>query len=154
MNKLLAAAIAASTLAAAALPAVADDRVQVGRLSCDIDGGVGYVFVSEKSLTCEFIRKGKKTEVYDGTIRKLGIDIGVTDATRLEWLVFAATDDVPRHALRGLYVGGSGEASLGVGGGANWLFGGFEDSISLQPWSVQATKGVNFTWAFAGLELN
>jgi hypothetical protein len=153
MNKLLAVAIATTTLAAAALPALADDRVQVGRLSCDIDGGVGYIILSEKTLTCEFSRKGHKTEVYEGNIKKLGIDIGVTEVSHLEWLVFAATDDVPSGALRGTYIGGSGEASLGVGGGANWLFGGFEDSISLQPWSVQATKGVNFTWAFAGLEL-
>ena len=154
MKKLIAAALAALVLATSPLPAAAQDRVQVGRLSCDVEGGVGYIFGSRKDMTCEFIRKGHRTEVYEGTIRKLGLDVGITDRTRLEWLVFAASPrDVGKGALRGTYVGGSSEASFGVGFGANWLVGGSRRSIALQPWSVQGTVGVNLTWALAGLEL-
>jgi hypothetical protein len=154
MKKLIAAALAATVLAAAAVPATAQDRVQVGRLSCEVEGGVGYIIGSSKDVSCAFYRDGHKTEHYDGTIRKLGLDIGFTERTRLEWLVFAASPDaVKKGALAGTYVGGSGEASLGVGGGANWLIGGSRKSFALQPWSVQGTVGVNFTWAFAGLEL-
>jgi hypothetical protein len=153
MKKLIAAALAATVLATAA-PALADDRVEVGRLSCDVDAGVGYIIGSEKDVSCSFIRKGHKTEHYDGTIRKLGLDIGVTERTRLEWVVFSLKGrDVSRGSLAGTYVGGSGEASLGVGGGANWLIGGSRKGIALQPWSVQGTVGVNLTWAFAGLTL-
>ena len=154
MKKLFAAVLAAIVLATAAVPAAAQDRVQVGRLSCDVDGGIGYIIGSSKDMTCAFIRKGHKTEYYDGTIRKLGIDLGFTERTKLEWIVFAASPDrVKKGALRGTYVGGSSEASLGVGLGANWLIGGSRRSFALQPWSVQGTVGVNFTWAFAGLEL-
>src|SRR5690606_37499729 len=155
MKKLIAAALAAIVLATAAVPAAAQDRVQVGRLSCDVEGGIGYIIGSQKDLTCKFIRKGHKTETYSGTISKLGIDLGITDRTKLEWLVFAASArDVRRGALAGRYVGGSAEASFGVGLGANWLIGGSRRSIALQPWSVQGTVGANFTWALAGLELH
>jgi hypothetical protein len=154
MKKLIAAALASVVLATAAVPASAADRVQVGRLSCDIAGGVGYIIGSEKDVSCTFRPKEGKRQHYDGVIRKLGIDIGVTGETHLEWLVFSAkAGSVGRGSLAGTYVGGSGEASLGVGGGANWLIGGSRKGFALQPWSVQGTVGVNFTWAFAGLTL-
>lgn len=152
MKKLLAAALAAVVLSTTA--AVADARVQVGRLSCDVDGGIGYIIGSSKDMTCHFIRKGHKTEVYYGNIKKLGLDIGVTGQTRIEWLVFSASStNVGRGSLKGTYVGGSGEASLGAGLGANWLIGGSKRGFALQPWSIQASTGVNLTWAFAGLTL-
>ena len=76
---------------------MADARVEIGRLSCDVDGGIGYVIGSSKDMTCQFIRKGHRTEVYEGNISKLGLDIGVTDRTRIEWLVFSASS--PRRKV-------------------------------------------------------
>lgn len=156
MNKLIAAALAAIVLLAASiLPAAAQDRVQVGRLSCEVAPGIGYLIGSQKEVLCKFTRKGYKTEVYDGTISKLGLDIGFTERTRIEWLVFSIRgQDVKRGSLRGTYVGASGEASLGVGGGANWLIGGSRRGFALQPWSIQGTVGVNLTWAFSSLSLH
>ena len=152
MNKLLAAAAAAVVLSTSA--AMADARVEIGRLSCDVDGGIGYVIGSSKDMTCQFIRKGHRTEVYEGNISKLGLDIGVTDRTRIEWLVFSASStNYGPGSLSGTYVGASGEASLGVGVGANWLVGGSRNGFALQPWSVQGSTGVNLTWAFSGLTL-
>jgi hypothetical protein len=155
MKKLIAAALAASVLlTAAAVPAAAADRVKVGVLSCDIAGGVGYLIGSEKDVSCTFKPSKGKREHYDGVIRKLGLDVGVTGDTRLEWLVFSASgSNVKKGSLAGTYVGGSGEATFGVGGGANWLIGGSRKGFALQPWSVQASTGVNLTWAFAGLTL-
>lgn len=154
MKKLIAAVVAASALAVSALPAAAADRVQVGKLTCDIAGGIGYLIGSEKDVSCTFKPTKGKSQHYDGVIRKLGIDVGVTGDTRLIWLVFSAkTSDVKKGSLSGTYVGGTGEATLGVGGGANWLIGGSKKGFALQPWSVQASTGVNFTWAFAGLTL-
>ena len=46
MKKLLAAALAAVVLSTSAT--FADARVQVGRLSCDVDGGIGYLIGSSK----------------------------------------------------------------------------------------------------------
>ena len=152
MKKLLAAALAAVVLSTTAV--LADARVQVGRLSCDVDGGVGFIIGSSKDMTCHFIRKGHKTEVYYGNIKKLGLDIGVTGSTRIEWLVFSASSTkVGKGSLKGTYVGGSAEASLGAGLGANWLIGGSKRGFALQPWSIQASTGVNLTWAFSGLTL-
>jgi hypothetical protein len=152
MKKLLAAALAAVVLTASA--AQAESRVQVGRLSCDVDGGIGFIIGSSKDMTCKFIRKGYKSEVYEGRIDKLGIDIGVTGETRIEWLVFSgSTSSVKKGSLSGTYVGGSAEATIGVGLGANWLIGGSKRGFALQPWSVQGQTGLNYSVALAGLTL-
>lgn len=154
MHKLIAAALAAIVLSVAAVPAQAESRVQVGRLSCDVDPGIGLIIGSQKDMTCKFIRKGHKTEVYEGTIRKLGLDVGFTDQTRIEWLVFSASAaNVKKRSLAGTYVGGSSEATIGVGLGSNWLIGGSRRGFALQPWSIQAQTGLNLSVAFAGLTL-
>jgi hypothetical protein len=106
-------------------------------------------------VNCDFIRKGKKTEHYSGQINKIGIDIGFTKGTKIEWLVFAATGTkVGKNALSGNYIGGSAEWTVGVGLGANWLVGGFEKSYALQPWSIQAQTGLNFSYTFTNLTLD
>lgn len=153
MNKF----IAAAAFAAASLVTVSAaqaETVQVGVLTCDVEPGVGYIFTSSKEVDCAFTREGKKNEYYSGSIDKLGIDLGVTGGGKIAWLVFAATKDVPKNALRGTYVGASAEASLGVGLGGNWLVGGSKKSIALQPWSVTGTIGVNWSWTWTRLKLN
>ena len=47
----------------------------------------------------------------------------------------------------------SGEATVGVGLGANWLVGGSRKAFALQPWSVQGQAGLNLSLAFASLTL-
>ena len=153
MNKFgAAAAVAAMSLTA--IPAMAASQVQVGVLECDVEAGAGFVFGSSKAVSCEFRRKGHKTEFYDGSIDKLGIDLGVTAGGKIVWLVFAATKDVGKRALAGNYVGASAEASLGVGLGGNWLIGGSKKSIALQPFSVTGTIGVNWSWTWTKLSLD
>ena len=154
MNKFLAAAAAVAALGLTAGAAQAA-QVQVGVLTCEVEPGVGLVFGSSKAVSCEFTRKGHRTEVYEGSIDKLGIDLGVTAGGAIAWLVFAAQpDDVGPRALAGDYVGASAEASLGLGVGGNWLIGGNSDSIALQPWSVTGTIGVNWSWTWTKLSLN
>lgn len=154
MKKLLAAAALAAVAFTGAGAAQADSRVQVGILTCDVEPGVGFVIGSSKEVICEFERKGARTEIYEGSIDKLGIDLGVTAGGKIAWLVFAATDDVPKRALAGTYVGASAEASLGLGVGGNWLIGGSRKSIALQPWSVTGTIGVNWSWTWTRLTLD
>lgn len=153
MNKFVAAA-AVAAMALTTSGAMAATQVQVGVLTCDVDAGVGMIFGSSKAVSCEFTRKGHKTEVYEGSIDKLGLDLGITGGGKIAWLVFAATDDVNRGALAGTYVGASAEASLGLGLGGNWLIGGSSDSIALQPWSITGTIGVNWSWTFTKLTLD
>jgi hypothetical protein len=46
-------------------------------------------------------------------------------------------------ALAGEYAGASGEVSLGVGVGANALFGSSKRGIALQPPSVEGQAGID-----------
>lgn len=154
MKNIAIAALAAATMLAAVPAAQADARVQVGRLACDVEGGFGLILGSSKDLTCKFSRSGKKTEVYEGRIDKLGIDLGVTGHTHIEWLVFSASSTkVGKGSLSGTYVGGSAEATLGVGLGGNWLIGGSERGFALQPLSIQGQTGLNASVTFTGLTL-
>ena len=61
----------------------------------------------------------------------------------MAWAVLAPTNNPAPGLLAGTYVGATGSASVGVGVGANVLFGGFGNSISLQPLSVEGSKGFN-----------
>ena len=132
----------------------AERRVQVGVLSCDAEPSVGLIIGSSKGLDCAFKRRGHRTEYYSGNLSKLGLDLGMTRRTHIEWLVFAAADtNVSRRSLAGRYVGGSAEATLGVGLGATWLIGGSRRSFALQPVSVQAQTGLNVSFALSGLTL-
>lgn len=154
--KILAAALAVlgSTAMLGSASVAYADSVQIGRLSCDVAAGVGLILGSSKDVSCSFYRDGQSTETYSGEINKVGIDIGVTESTRIEWLVFAAnTSDYATGALAGTYVGASGEATIGVGLGGNVLIGGSRRSFALQPFSIQAQTGLNVAVGFAGLTL-
>ena len=148
-------ALAALALFATALPAAADEAsVQIGRLSCDVAGGMGMIVGSQKKVSCTFHRPNGTTESYSGEITRIGLDIGKTERTHVEWLVFAATKTkYTSRALAGQYVGASGEATLGVGLGGNVLIGGLDRSFALQPFSVQAQTGLSLAAGLAGLKL-
>lgn len=145
----------ATTVVALALgqPASAAS-VQVGGLRCTVEGGVGFIIGSSKDMFCTFTHTSGQRERYTGTIRKFGIDIGVTEKTYIAWAVFAPSADVPRGALAGSYGGVSAEATVGAGVGANALIGGLRKSFTLQPLSVQAQSGgLNVAAGVASLEL-
>jgi hypothetical protein len=67
--------------------------------------------------------------------------------------VLAPTDEIGRGALSGSYVGASAQASAGVGAGANLLVGGSDDTLSLQPLSIQGQTGLNAALAISELVL-
>ena len=140
---------------AAVSPAGASDTVAVGHLDCGIKGGVSFIFGSTRELRCVFRpRLGTDGELYEGQIKKYGLDIGVTSNARLTWVVLAPTElPVDQGALMGQYVGVAADASVGVGGGANVLIGGSNGTISLQPLSVQGQTGLNAALGVAEVEL-
>src|SRR6478735_1056721 len=72
-----------------------------------------------------------------------GTNIGITAGGAMAWAVFAPTQGPMRGGLAGTYVGASGAIGVGVGVGANLLFGGTGRSIALQPLSVEGSVGVN-----------
>lgn len=119
--------------------------VRIGYLDCTIDGGVGYVLGSAKSVDCEFrpTMTGDSVDHYTGTIRKLGVDLGFTTRQRLVWCVVAPTAGYHRGSLGGLYKGATAEATVGVGVGTNVLVGGTAGSIQLQTVSLTGQVGLN-----------
>ena len=152
MMKKFACAVALLT-ALTAIPASAG-QVKLGLLSCEIDGGTGYVITSNKGLSCTFKpSRGGGREHYTGIISKLGIDLGVTHQGALQWAVLALGRNYDDGQLAGTYIGVNAEASVVTGGGANLLVGGFERSFTLQPLSVQAQTGVNLAVAVTSMAL-
>ena len=154
MRSLLVAAIAALSISVAASSAQAQSRVRAGGLSCQLGQSVGLVLGSRQQVRCVFNPStGAPREYYTGSIGRIGIDLGVTAGGRMIWGVFARTTKLPPRTLAGSYVGASGDASLGIGGGANVLVGGNNRTISLQPLSLQGQAGVNLALGVARLTL-
>ncbi len=142
MKTVMAPLFVAATLAVAATPAMAA-KVKVGQLACSIEGKGGNIFKTDKELGCQYTSVSGSTELYTGKIEEFGISIGETDISELVWVVLAPSKDVEKGALAGTYVGASAEATLGVGGGANVLVGGFDKSFVLQPINIQIQTGLN-----------
>jgi hypothetical protein len=133
----------------------AEEQIAVGQLTCGVKGGVSFIVGSTRELRCVFrTSPSDEGERYEGEIKKYGLDIGVTDLARLEWIVLAPTRGVPAGALNGRYVGVAADASAGIGGGANVLVGGSNNAISLQPLSLQGQTGINAAVAVAAVELH
>ena len=144
---------AALVLAALTGSAQAQDRVQSGSLTCDVSAGIGLIIGSQRNVSCTFTPSlPGPIEYYTGTISKLGVDLGVTAGGVMVWLVFAPTSR-PVGALAGTYVGGSAEASVIAGVGANALVGGSNRAVALQPLSVSGQVGLNIAAGVAGLDL-
>ncbi len=136
----------------AACPANAA-HVEIGVLNCTVYGGAGLVFGSSKDLDCTFKGTSGGTEHYRGSITKFGIDLGFTSQSQIIWTVLAPSADIPRGALAGDYGGVSAEGTVGVGVGANALVGGSNDTVSLQPVSVQGQQGLNLAVGISQLKL-
>ncbi len=129
-------------------------RVEVGVLRCHIYAGTNFIIGSTKSLRCKLRGKsGKPLGRYRGKIERLGIDLGQASKTVMAWTVIAPTRGFRRSSLDGDYVGVSADVAIGVGGGAKVLVGGSRDTITLQPLSLQAQRGLNLAIAVAGMTL-
>lgn len=148
----LAGAVLGGTLAVSGN--AAESGVKAGYLKCDVEGNVSFVFGSSRDVTCTYTPDGKgRVDRYSGTIDKYGVDIGYRENGVILWGVVAPTNDVGPGALAGNYGGVTGSAALGVGAGANVLVGGSEDSIVLQPLSVEGIEGINIAGGIGVLKL-
>ena len=146
--------VIAAMAAMVAGTAAAQGRVQVGQLTCDISGGIGLVFGSQRTLNCTFTPSGPgPVELYAGSLTKLGVDIGVTNGGAMVWLVYAPTSR-PAGALSGSYGGAAAEATVVAGVGANVLVGGSNRTVELQPVSLQGQSGLNVAAGVAGIDLH
>jgi hypothetical protein len=146
MNRLLTLAAVAGVSMFAVTANAQNKGVELGLLDCVVEGGAGFIIGSTKDVKCTYTPADKKfaPEVYRGEIRKIGLDVGVTGTTLIQWAVLAPTANrYAAGALAGNYVGVSAEASAAVGVGANLLVGGSDKAFTLQPLSVQEQSGVN-----------
>ena len=151
----LAAALVAALGGSLALgaPAQAQPGVVIGTLTCNVASGFGFVFGSSRAINCTFAGPGGRYEHYVGDISKFGVDIGFTQGGILVWTAIAPTASLAPGVLAGNYVGGTASATFGVGVGANALLGGSNNSIALQPLSVEANQGLNVAAGVAAMTL-
>jgi hypothetical protein len=136
---------------ASVTPAMAN--VEVGQLECR---GVSQQFVvgSVTNLQCLFRpSSGDRPQPYDAQIRRFGLDIGINQSTVLLWSVFAPNPPGP-NALSGTYVGPSANVTVGVGVGANVLWGGSSHTVALQPVSGQGQIGLGVVGGVSAMEMH
>lgn len=127
--------------------ASAQTGAKAGTLSCLGEGGWGAIVTSKKTFECTYLSvDGAVREVYTGTIRKYGLDLGKTDKSALAWVVVGSetfsSDTYLPGGLAGDYRGVGAEVTAGAGVGANVLFREGGDTFSLQPVSVQMQTGL------------
>jgi hypothetical protein len=146
--------IAAGLVLCSVMPAVAQSGTKAGLLSCQMGPTIGLIVGSHQHIRCQFTPDaGGPPEVYHGSITRVGLDVGFRAGGAMGWAVFAPTSGLHHGALRGHYVGASGDASLGLGAGGKLLVGGSHRTISLQPLSLSGQVGVNLALGVAGLTL-
>jgi len=128
-------------------------RVQVGILECRGGASIGFIVGSVTNLGCVLRVEGLPEDRYIATIRKVGVDLGITEESALAWGVYAPVARLGPGELSGNYAGAQGSAAVGVGVGGNALVGGSNNSIALQPLSVQGQVGLSVAAGLESLEL-
>ena len=151
MRRLSALFGAAVTFVALSTVAHAQERVQVGVLECRGGASMGFIIGSVTNLSCVLRIDNRVFDYYVAQIRKVGIDLGITEESALAWAVFAPTRQLGPGDLAGEYAGVQGSATVGVG--ANVLVGGSSNSFALQPLSLQGQTGVAVAGGVEGLTL-
>lgn len=141
-------------IAAASTPADAQGgRVRTGLLQCHGGGQSSFLIGSVTQMPCVYRPEFGRPQHYVATISRFGLDLGMTTENALAWQVLAPTQHAGRGEIAGRYGGVAAGATVGVGGTANVLVGGSNNSIALQPVSLQGSRGLNAVAGIASLEL-
>jgi hypothetical protein len=157
LHRLRAAATAlaiACAMCVAAGPAQAQSGAQIGKLECVMTESRNLVVRSTMDFDCEFIPVSGEIETYTARMTRTGLDLSVRRHFVIVWAVLAPTE-VARQpgSLRGTYVGGTADVSLGAGIGASVLVGGGANSFTLQPLSIAGVVGVGASLGVSRLVL-
>lgn len=145
--------VVAIALVLALGPASAQSRVQTGVLECLSNPTFGVVLGSVRTMNCVFKPTRGPEQYYSGTRTRVGLDLGVQAGAAIAWAVFAPTVRLGPGDLSGTYAGVSAEAAAGLGIGANALIGGSNNTVALQPLSVEGQVGVNVALGVSALTL-
>ena len=127
--------------------------VKAGVLTCNVSSGWGFIIGSSRDLRCVLSRPNVAPEHYTGRISRFGVDIGYVQSAVIVWGVIAPTTNMAPGALAGSFGGVSGSATIGAGLGANVLVGGSNQSIALQPVSIEGNTGLNVAGGIAAMTL-
>jgi len=151
-------AASAATLVAATLaclsPAAAQSGAPAGRLTCNVGGGLGLVVTSQRPMDCRYTPRRGPAQRYVGIVRNFGLDLGTIRSTVMSWRVYGPYARAPLGVLSGRYAGATVGASAGVGGTGNLLVGGNNGDVTLQPLSLQGSRGVNVALGVTSFELS
>ena len=132
----------------------ANSRIYIGSLTCNVDGGTGYVLGSSKPMDCVFLAKdGVRSAEYTGTINKLGVDIGYTRAVHTIWRVYSLGSDRGPSDLAGIYVGEQATAAAGSQAGGNWIYGGPNAEVGMVASGVVQDAGYNLATGVAAMTI-
>ena len=155
--------VAAKSLAATAVLALAlgvsagkaeANGVKAGFLKCEVAGNVSFIFGSSRDISCIYdAGSNHPLDHYKGTVKKYGIDIGYQSNGVIIWGVIAPSEYVGPGSLAGDYGGVSAAVAIGIGVGANALIGGSNNTIALQPLSVEGMTGLNIAGGIGVLTL-
>jgi hypothetical protein len=127
--------------------------MRAGVLECEGRRTTGKLVMSQARLRCVFRSQGREPERYVAKVRRYGVDLGLTDQTRMAWAVNAPVNDFGRSELRGRYGGLAANAAAIVGFGGNFLVGGSRRAAALQPISLQGQTGLNLAAGVTEVEL-
>jgi hypothetical protein len=145
--------LAAAALLAACSWATAQPRVQTGVLECLTNPTFGVIVGSVRTMNCVFKPTYGFEQYYSGTRTRVGVDLGVQAGAAVVWAVYAPTSQLGPGELAGNYAGVSADAAAGLGIGANALIGGSNNTITLQPLSVEGQVGFNLALGVSSLSL-
>jgi hypothetical protein len=152
----IAAAAVTGTILSAAV-AHASEPVRIGLLNCKQVAGKGMNIIihSESVYDCELIApQGREHYVgYAGV--GFGIDLEWHRDKTITYSVATYTGDqlLGEYALTGTYFGVKGSGSFIIGGGAQVLMGGSNDTIALSPLALESSSGIGFAGGIAYLSL-
>ncbi len=77
-------------------PAWAEGGVKAGSLTCNVDGGWGFVFGSSHDLDCTYTNSNGALERYTGHIDKFGVDVGYRGGGIIAWASLRPRPTSPR----------------------------------------------------------
>ncbi|MGJ5206696.1 DUF992 domain-containing protein [Bradyrhizobium sp. HKCCYLR20261] len=131
----------------------ANRPMRAGVLECEGRKTAGKLVMSQARLRCVFRSQGRQPERYVAKVRRYGLDLGLTDETRMAWAVNAPVNDFGRSELRGRYGGLSANAAALVGFGGSFLVRDTDRAAALQPISLQGQTGINLAAGVTEVEL-
>ena len=123
-----------------------------GQLQCNVAGGEGSLITSTRNVSCTFQSNAGPVQLYNGTISRLGLDIGPLATKVLTYQVLALGTAAPGD-LQGNYIGSGAGITLGTGIGVDALVGGSGNTITLQPLATSVSSGTNINAGLGALQL-